>query len=281
MATSRYATSAALSNPTSTSSVGGTTASSQGLTEQQTSQQGTSQSSTQNMDPQSLAVLNALIKQLATGGTANMQEDRAAKQGEINTLTTNRVGYSKEAAFADAQGLMAQTMRQALEKLVPGINTGALGAGSSQSSMRALLTQRAAENAAEASSAQGLNAAVQYGGVANNMSSILANLIGQQDPATAALLQALNVAKGATVNTSGSSSQTGTSSTQTNQQQQGTSFDNKAISYGGPVATATPVTQGMGQLGGVETVQGKGTGSTADTLNQLYGNDRAWDSYTF
>ena len=253
-----------------------------------------SSANTTNMSPSQLAALNTLIAQLMAGGTPQMQADRQQKQGEIGTLQSSRAGYSKDAAFSDAKGLMAQQMRLTLEKLLPGINSASLGAGSSQSSMRALLTQRAAENAAENASAAGLGAAVNYGQIANGTSSVIANLLGQQDPVVGALVNALSVAKGSVSNTK----TTGTETTNSTQQQQQTNSGstntsaptsvttmyapmggnnqmalptNNFVSYG-PQQTDASIAQNNLQY----------TGTTADTLRQLAGlGNNAWSGFTF
>lgn len=260
------------------SAVGSSTTSGTGTSDTTSSQSGTTNSNTQNMDSGSLQALQNLIAQLQSGGTSAMKQNKGQRDTEIGSLQQQREGYSKDAAFSDAQGLMAQTMRQALEKVLPGINSGSLGAGSSQSSMRALLTQKAAENAAEASSAQGLNAAVNYGNISTGLSGILERLIGQQDPATAALISALNVAKGATQNTTTASTQNGTSNTKTAQQQQQNTTETKTPLVG----NATP-NNGFGQFGAVDNKAPEAPntiGTTEDTLRQLYGN-QTFSNYTF
>lgn len=288
--TSRYATpsqtTGAQNNPTSTKSAGST--SSNGTTNSTADSTSHTNSSTNsvNMDPGSLAALQGLIAQLASGGTDNMKQDRATKVTEIGTLQRDRQGYSKEAAFADAKGLMAQTMRQALEKLMPGINSGSLGAGASQSSMRALLTQKAAENAAENASAQGLTAAVNYGNVSNGISGVLERLIAQQDPAAAALINALNVAKGAVTSSTTSSDTTGSVVTNGTTTNNGTTNEAKNIGYGGNTTMdpVTPVNAPNVQFFGQQTQPEptSAVGSTADFLNQLYGNNsNAYNNYTF
>ncbi len=278
--TSRYATpsqTTGANNPTSTKGAGATSSNCTTSSTADSTSHTNSSTNSVNIDPASLAALQGLIAQLASGGTDNMKQDRATKVTEIGTLQRDRQGYSKEAAFADAQGLMAQTMRQALEKLMPGINAGSLGAGASQSSMRALLTQRAAENAAENASAQGLTAAVNYGNVSNGISSVLEKLIAQQDPAAAALINALNVAKGAVTSSTTSSDTTGSTTTNGTTTNNGTTNEAKNIGYGGAttmdpvVATNAPNVQFFGQQSQPEST---GTaGSSADFLDQLYGNN--------
>lgn len=176
---------------------------------------GTSNSTTNavNMDPGSLAALQALIAQLAGGGTPQQIKDRAARQTEINNVTQQRAGYSKAAAFADSQGLMAQNMRQVLEKLIPSLSRSAEGAGTSASSLRALMVQDAGNRAAESASALGVQAAGAYGNISNSSSSILEMLTRPNDSTMQALLQALQLAKGAVTSSSTSGSDSKSSNT--------------------------------------------------------------------
>lgn len=274
-----YAT-AAGKGTTTTNSGGTSTSDSTGTTNSTGSSNGSSVTNTSNMDANSMAALQNLIAQLQSGGTASMRADTNRKNVEIGTLQQNREGYSKEAAFADAKGLIAQTMRQTLEKLLPGINTASLGAGASQSSMRALLTQRAAENASEAASAQGLTAATNYGNVSNGMSGIIANLMAIKDPATDALLQALGIAKGAQV-----SSTTNTTNNTTNS---GTSTNNTTSTTPSTTTITAPTTVASGTSGSNftsygpidQSSAGSGIGSTNDLLNQLYGGN-TFSNYVF
>ena len=306
MTTSRYGTQTNTAND-STSKQDATTTSSTSTTTPATTTDTSGSSSTtkginsktntQNMTPSSLAALEALIAQLMSGGTPNMQQDRNTRIGEIGNLQMQRQGYSKEAAFADAKGLMAQQMRMTLEKLMPSINAASLGAGASASSMRALMTQRASENAAENASAAGLGAAVNYGQVSNGMSSVLANLIGQQDPVAAALINALSIAKGAVNNSQTTGTETSnTVSNQTQSNSGGTtnSNTNSTVSYGNPAPMSSNNQLALPQTSFV-TYGGTGpqtqneldlqnlkyVGTTADTLRQLMGSSSYQDQYTF
>jgi len=247
---------------------------------------GTSTTNTKNMTDSSQMALESLISQLLSGGTAAQKKDRAVKDGEIGTLQNQRQGYSKDAAFADAQGLMAQQMRLALEKLLPNINNAALGAGASQSSMRALLTQRAAENAAENASAAGLGAAVNYGQVSNGISGVLANLLAQQDPVAGLLINALNVSKGATTSSTTSGTETTNS---TGSQVQNNSGNTNSTFYTPPSVTPLTapapnfVSYGPQQTDLSRAIDNlKYTGTTTDTLQQLQGlGDQRWAGYKF
>lgn len=240
-------------------------------------------SATNGLDAGAQNILNTLLQQLASGGTPQMQQASSARTGEVQNLETQRAGFSKEAAFADAQGLIAQTMRQALERLIPSINTGALGAGASQSSMRALLTQRAAENASQAAASEGIKAATNYGQVAGGISEVISRLLSVQDPSAQLLIQAIGAGRGATG---------------------GSSAGGRAVaappatggSFGGgsQVAYAPQAPLNFGGGGGsfaqpnvfrqYETIEPPATsnivGSTADTLRELAG-DTSFRGYTF
>ena len=208
-----------------------TTGTSNGSNSSNTSQQGTSTTNTTNMDPKSLAMLQVLIGQLMGNGTQQQIRDRAARQSEINNVTQQRAGYSKEAAFGDAQGLMAQTMRQLLEKNLPTMVRARDAAGTSGSALQALMVNDLQARTAEAASAQGLNAAVQYGGVANGMSSILEQLTRPNDSQTTALLNAFNVLKGAVTSSTTNSSQTGSSSGTSQANTTSNTVENKAQTF--------------------------------------------------
>lgn len=230
-------------------------------------------------------ILSTLLQQLAAGGTPSMQQAAGARTSEIGNLETQRAGFSKEAAFADAQGLIAQTMRQALEKLIPSINTGALGAGASQSSMRALLTQRAAENASQQASAEGIKAATNYGQVAGGISEVISRLLSVQDPSAELLIRAIGASKAA----GGGGTSTGGRTAAAPQFAPPGSFGG-----GSQIAYAPQAPLNFGGGGGSfaqpntfrqqETIEAPATsnivGSTADTLRELAG-DTSFRGYTF
>jgi hypothetical protein len=268
-----------------------TNTSSVGTTDQtQTSDSTTnSKQTTKSLDPKSQAALDSLIKQLLAGGTPEMRQATAQRQREIATDQGTRAAYSKEAAFGDAQGLISQQMRRTLETLLPSINRAAEDAGSSGGALRALLLQDAASKAAESSSALGVQTAVNYGNINANLSQVLERLT-QSDPTTAnTLIAALNVAKGANVTTTGSSSTSGTVNTQgtTTQQQQGSTTEQKNMttdyapfsqSLVAPNSPTAPIYFGPS----APAVDGsKYIGTTLDTLSQLAGTGSPWNSYTF
>lgn len=195
--------------------------------------QGTQTQNAVNMSPEALAALNLLMRQLLGGGTQNMAKDEAQRQGEIKTVQAQRAGYSKDAALGDAQGLIAQTLRQAMESVLPGIVRATEGAGTSGNALAALLQQDAASRASQAASAVGVNAATNYGQVAANLSNTLEALTRPNDQATNALINLLQVAKGAVTN----------STTNTSEVKQTTgSSQGSSSSSGSEVKTNTPIT---------------------------------------
>lgn len=169
---------------------------------------------TSQLDPKSQAALEALIAQLQAGGTPAMQASTAARQAEIARNQAVAGQYTKQAAFSDATGAMNAKVAEVLQQLLPNIVRAAEGAGTSQNSLRALLTQQAADNAAKSAATLGLNAATQYGQVNSQIGNILEALTRpQEDQATQALIQALGIAKGAnsTSTTTGTSESSQTS----------------------------------------------------------------------
>ncbi len=239
-------------------------------------------------DANSQGILDTILQQLLAGGTPQMQQQAGARQAEVAGLQGQRAGYSKEAAFADAQGLIAQTMRQALEKLVPSINSAALGAGASQSSMRALLTQRAAENAAQMSATEGVKAATSYGQVAGGLSDVIARLLSVQDPSAELLIRALGTAKGPT--SGGTTASRGSSGGSNGN---GTNFSGPSLFGGGsqtPSAPMAPMVFGGGgkdysgqnrTFGPVPDTNPENiVGTTLDTLRELAG-DTTFRGYQF
>lgn len=271
------------SSGTGTSSVVGN--SSQVQSETTNSVQNTSGRTT-NMTPQQLAALDTLIRQLAAGGTPEMRAAAAARQIEQANVAGLRSQFSKEAAFGDAQGAVSQQMRRALESMLPSISRAAEDAGSSGGALRALLMQDAANKAAESSSALGLQAAANYGGIATNLSQVLASLLAQGDnAATGALLQALNVAKGSVTTTDETRTTTGTGSRTTSSQESrsGVTTENKNTSTDFapmlPVVNTSPLYFGPSAPEDFRSFAGTSTHNMAQLADAISGSP--WNSYAF
>lgn len=276
-------TTVAVDSRSGTSGSGSSSGSQSGSQSGTTSQTSTTNSTTRNMSTQNEAQLNALINQLLSGGTPEMKAQAAARRGEIATVQGTREGFNKDDAFNDAQGLIAQQMRRALEAALPGISRAAEDAGSSGGALRALLLQDASQRAAESSSALGAQQAVQYGNINANLSQVLEGLT-RSDPTVAnALIAALNTAKGAVTSTSGTTTTTGTTTGNTNQISTGntTTKEDKAIDYA-PFGSNTTAKTGGVTYFGPENANPSGVpvGSTLDLLTQLAKPD-AWASYKF
>lgn len=242
---------------------------------------------TTNMTPQQLAALDSLIRQLAAGGTPEMRAAARAREIEQTNISGLRSQFSKEAAFGDAQGAISQQMRRALESMLPSINRAAEDAGSSGGALRALLLQDAANKAAESSSVLGLQTATNYGGIATNLSQVMASLLAQGDNvATEALVQALNVAKGSVVTSDETRTTTGTGSRTTSSQESksGVSAENKTTSTDfaplRPVVSTSPLYFGPSAPDDVRSFAGTSAHNMAQLADALSGGS-AWSNYTF
>lgn len=251
---------------------------------------------TTNMDPASLAALKLLIQQLIGGGTQDLAQQKAQRQQEIQALQGQRSGFTKEAALADAQGAMGAMLRRALESALPTLVRSAEGAGTSANSMRALMTNDLATRAAEQAAALGLQNIGTYGGLTANLSSVLERLINAQDPVSAALLQALNISKGAVTNTNRSGSEQSntvatqnstTNSTQNNSGQQVTqSVDYANSGFGGSGDFYSPSGGSFSASGAnannnlsLEALQSYNRSTPSQDLQDLVSND-SWSGYT-
>lgn len=186
----------------------------------------------QNMDDQSLAALQALIKQLAGGGTNEDKERLSSIRSEIGANQAQRGDYSKGAAFHDAEAAAAAQMHNALKQLLPTITAGIDSAGTSGSAMAALLSTEAAEATSRNAAQLKLDAAVNYGQIANQASGVIAELLKIDNPVNRQLLEALNIAKGAVTTTTDNTVQQGSTqsnwneSTNTSQKGQNSSWSN-------------------------------------------------------
>lgn len=164
-------------------------------------EEGLTRTTEQNMDPASVAALQSLIQQLLSGGTAEQRASSEERSKEIVSNRDLRAGFTKDnAEFEANQAVQAQT-RQAMEQSLAQLTKAVQGAGTSAGSMRALLTQLAARDAAESSAKLGLDAKVAYGGIAANFSQILEALTRPDNSITDSLIKALDVSKGVNAST--------------------------------------------------------------------------------
>lgn len=183
-------------------------------TESQTQSQfgsGTRTTDTSNMDSQSLAALQNLIGLLQTGGTKEIQAESAKRKQTISLVEQLMGQVSTGQAMTDAQAAMALNLQTAMEQQMPAISKAIEGAGTSASSMQALLSQKLARDSSLAAGALGAAQAQTYAQQRTGLANTLEALTRPTSAATSALISALNVAKGAVTSTRETSSQSGTS----------------------------------------------------------------------
>ena len=176
---------------------------------------------TTTLDPNSMKTVQEFIAQLMSGGTAN-QKGEMQKRDAMTQFVTNLLGLvSPQQANADAQGLMSLNLQQSMEKQMPALQKAIEGAGTSASSMQALLANRIAQDAALNASALGGEQQKAYAQSRAQLASLLEAFTRPQNTVENTLIQALGVLKGAVTNTNSTrfSNQNSTQNTtgQTNQ----------------------------------------------------------------
>jgi len=192
-----------------------TTTSSVGSASQQATGSSSSYEKTTILSPENQKALDTLIQQLLGGGTAEQKKN--SKERDLVTAVVQDLlqQYSKQQAFTDASGLMALNLKKSMEANAPAIAKSIEGAGTSASSMQGLLASNLANDSALAASALGAEQAKAYAGAQTNLASLLENLSRPDNTIITALNNALNTAKGATINrsvvTDSSQSQSGSS----------------------------------------------------------------------
>jgi hypothetical protein len=254
---------------------------------QNTNQTQTTDSTTKNFTSSQEAALNALIAQLSRGGTPEIQQQQAQRQALIASTQNQQAQFTKDNAFADAQGLISQQMRRALESMLPSINRAAEAAGSSGGALRALLLQDAASKAAESSAALGVQTATQYGNLGANFAQVLEALTRSDPKATEMLVQALGVSKGGTqttrgtVNTVGTQTSSTIGSNVTSGNVSGSSTENKSLAtdYAPFQVSTVPTFYGVVDQPGPVSY----AGTSLHNREQLAGllDNNAWSGFEF
>lgn len=196
-----------------------TTSSTVGSTSLLASGSSSSYENTTLLSPENQKALDTLIQQLLGGGTAEQKKNSKERDLVIATVQDLLRQYSKQQAFTDASGLMALNLKRSQEANAPAIAKSIEGAGTSASSMQGLLASNLANDSALAASALGADQAKAYAGAQTNLASLLENLSRPDNIIITALNNALNTAKGATLNrsiaTENSQSQSGSNSSNT------------------------------------------------------------------
>lgn len=156
----------------------------------------TETSSFQGIDnPEAVALLMKTLGQLSTGGTPEMKRQQAERNTQITSARGTLTDYTKASAFQDAADLMAQNLRVAMEKNMPAINKAVENAGVSGSSMQALLSQKLATEASQASGALGAEQAKAYGGISAQLQGVLELLTRVDNSSLEALLKGLDLTR--------------------------------------------------------------------------------------
>jgi len=156
---------------------------------------------TTTLDPNSMKTLQEFIAQLMSGGTAS-QKGEIQKRDAMTQFVTNLLGLvSPEQAKADAQGLMSLNLQQSMEKQMPALQKAIEGAGTSASSMQALLANRIAQDAALNAAALGGEQQKAYAQSRAQLASLLEAFTRPQNTVENTLIQALGALKGAVTNT--------------------------------------------------------------------------------
>lgn len=150
-----------------------------------------------NMDDEAYGMLMKYLREQMQGGSPEDQRRRQEIWNEIAANQTQRAQYSKGAAFADSSAAASAMMSQALENALPAITAGVDSAGTSGSAMAALLSTKAAEAVSRNAAQLQLEAAINYGQIANQSSGIIAELLKINSEESRSLLHGLEIAKGA------------------------------------------------------------------------------------
>lgn len=222
-------------------------------------------------NPEALATLMSLISQLSSGGTDAMKAQATDKKAGIDLTKATLQDFTKGKAFTDALALMQSSLDKAMEAQKPAIQRAVEGAGTSASSMQALLSQKASSDAATQAGALGAEQAKAYGAITAQLLSTLNTSASQMDPAVQALIQALDLTK--VSKQSSTSTSQGTSSSVTTPDNPGGGGSTGGGSYSGgggggysgggaqlmdlndlmKLAGSTPVSTGSTQYSGYST----------------------------
>lgn len=120
--------------------------------------------------------LDSLINELLSGSNSSIANQEATRAQALQTLMAQMGAFGKDSALADAQGAMQAQLAEALKQLMPTITRAAEGAGTSANSMRALLTQDAASQAAAKAALLGLDNLQAYGQIQAGYAPSIANM---------------------------------------------------------------------------------------------------------
>lgn len=175
----------------------------------QSSQMTGSSSSFAGLSTSDQASVRALIAQLLGGGTPDYQALRAKRMANMADLQALARDYTNEAAFSDAAALMELNLQQSMEKQMPAIAKAVQGAGTSASSMQALMSNKIAQDAALGAGALGAEQAKAYAAALANMQGTIENYTRGGDEMAQHLVNALGLLRTQTSQSTQQSSSSG------------------------------------------------------------------------
>lgn len=200
-----------------TSEIGTTSTSQNTSGSQKNTTQSAQQSSSVNTTDPVLKALNDLVIQYRAGGSPNQKTVGQARVDEITRARDLQSQFSPERALAIGQGLVSKAIEDALLQVLPTITASSESAGTSKSSMRALLTQQAAEKGAVEGAAQAGQLGVQFGGLQANLEGTLNELTkGDPNSIEAQLANLIAASKGIVTNTTTTGTQVNNTSSSQN-----------------------------------------------------------------
>lgn len=109
-------------------------------------------------------------------------QGNSAYQDTLNRIKEILPQFSKQSAMEDARALIESQAIAEREKNMPALQRAVEGAGTSASSMQALLSQKFITDTARAAQAAGAEQAKAYGGITSSLSGALASLVASGDP---------------------------------------------------------------------------------------------------
>lgn len=146
-------------------------------------------------NPEALQLLLKTLGELQGGGTPEMIRQQGERNTQIKSARGTLSDYTKNKAFQDSADLMAQNLRQAMEKNMPAISKAIQGAGTSQSSMQGLLATKLATESSQAAGALGANQALGYGQISAALQGVLEKLTAVDRSSIDSLLKGLELFK--------------------------------------------------------------------------------------
>jgi len=134
-------------------------------------------------DPETVAAIKqALLTTAAKGDNPNSSSSGTST--EVAKIDSTLADYTKKAAFEDAAALIQQSLNKSMESQRPAITKAIEGAGTSASSMQALLSQKLASQASIDAGALGAEQAKAYGNISANLLGTQGKLVTDQQSLT-------------------------------------------------------------------------------------------------